>query len=100
MELVIGQSARVWRIGSRRTLCPFAPIVALSSLLLSGCSDSSPIGALLSTDGSVSILARPCPGNGIGKLVVLEQGEAIYTAVLDNGVGADNLPLVPSVAGY
>jgi hypothetical protein len=75
-------------------------IAALSCLLLTGCSDSSPIGALLSTDGSVTILTRPCPGHGIGKLVVLEQGKAIYTAVLDQGIGADNLPLVPSVPGY
>jgi hypothetical protein len=83
-----------------RTLSRLAMIVAPCCLLLSGCSESAPIGVLLSTDGSVSVLARPCPGNGIGKVVVLEHGEAIYTAVLDQGIGADNLPLIPLVQGY
>ena len=83
-----------------RTVCRFAVVVALSCLLLTGCSESAPIGALLSTDGSVSILARPCPGKGIGKLIVLEHGQAIYTAVLDQGTGVDSLPLVLSPLGY
>ena len=87
-------------MSTARTLSRFAMIMALPCLLLSGCSESTPIGALLSTDGSVSVLVRPCPGKGIGTLAVLEHGEAIYTAVLDQGSGVDDLPLVPSPPGY
>ena len=74
---------------------------ALLCLVLSGCSSTPPIGALLSTDGSVSILVRPCPGKGVGSLTVLdEQNNVIYTAVLDKGIGADSVPLVPAPPGY